>query len=148
MNHIIILDTEILQHINYIIGTMFFAFSGSYIQELLSIYRGSQKTIRLHKIIIGTIIGGLLYLVVQNKYFASLGITLTTVINVFSGSIGYEIFNRCSSIENMKKLANDINDIIRNIFGLDSMLKNKAKEEEEEENHSNKKRKKEMEKED
>lgn len=128
MEHLFILDTEVLQHINYVIGMMFFAFSGSYLQETLAIYRGSQKSTRLHKIIIGTIIGGLIYLVIQNKYFASLGLTLTTVINVFCGSIGYEIFNRCSSIKSISELADDLHKIISNFFGIDSLLKGKDKE--------------------
>ena len=128
LEHLFILDAQVLQHINYVIGTMFFAFSGSYLQETLAIYRGSQKATRLHKIIIGTVIGGLIYLVVQNKYFSNLSITFTTIINVFCGAVGYEIFNRCSSINSMSELANDIHKIIRNIFGIDSLLNSSTKE--------------------
>lgn len=142
--HLGILDTETLQHINFIMGTIFFAFSGSYIQEVIHVYHGRQRTVKMYKVIIGTVIGGLVYLVVQNNYFSSLGIIATTIINFIFGAVGYELFSRCSSIESLKKLANDINDIIRNITGIDIVLfhysnkRNKDKYDDDEDNHKKK----------
>lgn len=109
---------------------MFFAFSGSFLQESLAIYQGKQKSTRFHKMVIGTIIGGLIYLIIQNKYFSSLGTTFTTVINVFCGVIGYEIFNKCSSIRSMAELAEDLHKIVFKIFGIDTILKSNKKDKE------------------
>ena len=131
------LDTETLKEIHISLGCFFFAFTGSYLQELLNIYRGIQRSTRLHKIIIGTIIGTLLYMTIVYRYFRDLHITLLVIINVFCGSVGYEIFRKCSSIESMKEAARDVNDIFKNILGIDALLeykkgKDNAKDESEE----------------
>ena len=39
-------------------------------------------------------------------------------INVLTGALGYEMFNQCSSIDNIKKLSADINEIFRNLTGI------------------------------
>ena len=133
------LDTETLKEIHISLGCFFFAFTGGYLQELLNIYRGIQRSTRLHKIVIGTIIGSLLYMTIVYRYFRDLHITLLVIINVFCGSVGYEIFRKCSSIESMKEAARDVNEIFKNILGIDALLeykkgKDNSKDESEEKN--------------
>ena len=130
MNSLLVLDISLLSHINLIIGAFFFSFSGAYIQELLSIYRGVQKHPKLYKVIIGTAIGAMLYIYIFEKYIGNLGVATTTIINTFSGSVGYEIYNRCNTLEGIKKLATDINDIITSFLGIDSILKGKKEKSE------------------
>ena len=101
------LDTETLKTLYVIAGCLFFSFTGSYLQELLNIYRGIQRLTRLHKILIGTIIGTLFYMTIVYRYFKDSNITVLVIVNVFSGSIGYEIFRKCSSLDDFKGFAND-----------------------------------------
>ncbi len=54
--------------------------------------------------------------------------TVLVIVNVFSGSIGYEIFRKCSSLEDFKGFANDVHDIIKNLFGIDNVFKKDKKE--------------------
>ena len=42
--------------------------------------------------------------------------------------MGYEVFSKCSSIENIKQLARDIHDIIKSIVGIDDVLDDKKKD--------------------
>lgn len=119
---ILALDTDTLFQINRVIGCFFFAFTGAYIRELLLLYKSVQKETSLYKIIIGTIIGGLLFFIVQAKYLQGLDFISTVGVNMFSGSLGYEIFSKCSSVENIKQLASDVHDIIKSIIGIDDII--------------------------
>jgi len=113
-----IVDVESLKNINLLIGCFFFAFTGAYLQEVSNIYKGKQRVTKIHKVVIGTIIGMGIYLILAARYIRNVGITLSVTINVICGLLGYEIFNRCSSIDNLKKTASDIHDIISNLFGI------------------------------
>ena len=124
------LDTETLKTLYVIAGCLFFSFTGSYLQELLNIYRGIQRLTRLHKILIGTIIGTLFYMTIVYRYFKDSNITVLVIVNVFSGSIGYEIFRKCSSLDDFKGFANDVHDIIKNLFGIDNAFKSSSSKEE------------------
>ena len=126
-NLLLLLDTSTLIQLNATLGYFFFAFTGSYIQEILAVYRGTQKRTKMHKIIIGTIIGALLYFILKNRYLTDMDIISSAAINLFCGSLGYEIFSKCSSIENLKKLARDLHDIVANIFGIDEIFKGISK---------------------
>jgi len=57
--------------------------------------------------------------------------TVLVIVNVFSGSIGYEIFRKCSSLEDFKGFANDVHDIIKNLFGIDNVFNNDKKDKKE-----------------
>ena len=48
-------------------------------------------------------------------------------INVLTGALGYEMFNQCSSIDNIKKLSADINEIFRNLTGIARIFSNDDK---------------------
>ena len=87
-------------------------------------YKGNQRDATNYKIIIGTIVGGLLFIIIKDKYFISYDYMSTLIINIFAGTIGYELYNKCSSLEQMKNLAKDIHDIISNILDIDDFLKN------------------------
>ena len=119
------LDTNILIGVNSTISCFFFAFAGAFLQEVITIYKNLEYRINLHKILIGTMIGALLFLALKYYYFNDLGVIESSVINLFCGVIGFEIFLHCSSIDNLKDLANDIHQIIRNIFSLDDLLSKK-----------------------
>jgi hypothetical protein len=125
---IFILDADQLSQLNSIIGCFFFAFTGAYIRETVCMYTGVQKEASLHKIIIGTIIGGALFNGLRDKYFIDFSLISITIINIISGTVGYEVFSKCSSIENIKQLARDIHDIIKSIVGIDDVLDDKKKD--------------------
>ena len=91
-------------------------------------YTGVQKEASLHKIIIGTIIGGALFNGLRDKYFIDFSLISITIINIISGTVGYEVFSKCQSIENIKQLARDIHDIIKSIVGIDDVLDDKKKD--------------------
>lgn len=112
------LDTESLKNINLLIGCFFFAFTGSYLQEISNIYNGKQRVTKIHKVVIGTIIGMGFYLFISTYFFKHVGVTLSVALNVLSGLLGYEVFNRCSSIEGLKKTSKDINEIVQNLIGI------------------------------
>lgn len=116
------LDMESLKNINLLFGCFFFAFTGSYLQEVSNIYKGKQRVTRIHKVVIGTIIGMGLYLIISAKFLTNAGISLSVAINVLCGLLGYEIFNKCSSIDGMKQTAADINEIVGNLFGIKDYL--------------------------
>ncbi len=113
-----VLDTESLKNINLIIGCFFFSFTGSYIQEIANIYKGKQRSTKIHKVVIGTIIGMGFYLLLVSKFIRNVNISLSVTLNVISGLLGYELFNRTSSIENIKQTTSDINEIFRNLFNI------------------------------
>ena len=79
-------------------------------QEVSNIYKGKQRVTRIHKVVIGTIIGMGLYLIISAKFLTNAGISLSVAINVLCGLLGYEIFNKCSSIDGMKQTAADKRD--------------------------------------
>lgn len=64
------------------------------------------------------------------RYFKDSNITVLVIVNVFSGSIGYEIFRKCSSLDDFKGFANDVHDIIKNLFGIDNVFKSSSSKEE------------------
>ena len=55
------LDTNILIGVNSTISCFFFAFAGAFLQEVITIYKNLEYRINLHKILIGTMIGALLF---------------------------------------------------------------------------------------
>lgn len=113
-----ITDVESLKNLNLIIGCFFFAFTGSYMQEILNIYRGFQRATRIYKVVIGTIIGMGVYLMLSLYVLKRITVPVMIAINVLTGALGYEMFNQCSSIDNIKKLSADINEIFRNLTGI------------------------------
>lgn len=113
-----ITDVESLKNLNLIIGCFFFAFTGSYMQEILNIYRGFQRATRIYKVVIGTIIGMGVYLLLSLYVLKKITVPVMIAINVLTGALGYEMFNQCSSIDNIKKLSADINEIFRNLTGI------------------------------
>ena len=112
------MDVESLKNINLLIGCFFFAFTGSYLQEISNIYNGKQRVTKIHKVVVGTIFGMVIYLVLAARYIENIGITLSVAINVICGLLGYEIFHRCSTIEGIKKFTRDIRDIISNLLHI------------------------------
>ena len=116
------LDVESLKNLNLIVGCFFFAFTGSYMQEILNIYRGFQRATRIYKVVIGTIIGMGVYLLLSLHLLKNISIPVMIAINVLTGALGYEVFNQCSSIDNIKKLSADINEIFRNLTGIGDFL--------------------------
>lgn len=126
---VLTLDTKVLFHINLLIGCFFFSFTGSYIQELLAVYNGIQRTTKIHKLIVGTLIGGVLFFYLSDKYFKDLNVIVTTVANIACGAFGYEVFNRTSSLESLKKTSELIREIIGNLFAIDNLFRKKEKEE-------------------
>lgn len=122
LSFITALDTESLKNINLLIGCFFFAFTGSYLQEISNIYKGKQRVTKIHKVVIGTIIGMGFYLFISAYFFSHVGVTLSVALNVLSGLLGYEVFNRCSSVEGLKSTSKDINEIFQNLLGIKSIL--------------------------
>ena len=118
MSFLPITDVESLKNLNLIIGCFFFAFTGSYMQEILNIYRGFQRATRIYKVVIGTIIGMGVYLMLSLYVLKRITVPVMIAINVLTGALGYEMFNQCSSIDNIKKLSADINEIFRNLTGI------------------------------
>ena len=123
-----ITDVVSLKNLNLIIGCFFFAFTGSYMQEILNIYRGFQRSTRIHKVVIGTIIGMGVYLMLALYVLKNVTVPVMIAINVLTGALGYEIFNQCSSIDNIKKLSADINEIIRNLTGIAKIFSDDKKD--------------------
>ena len=123
-----ITDVESLKNLNLIIGCFFFAFTGSYMQEILNIYRGFQRSTRIHKVVIGTIIGMGVYLMLALYVLKNVTVPVMIAINVLTGALGYEMFNQCSSINNIKKLSADINEIIRNLTGIAKVFSDDKKD--------------------
>lgn len=111
-------DVESLKNVNLLIGCFFFAFTGSYLQEISNIYNGKQRVTKIHKVVVGTIFGMIIYLVLAARYIENIGVTLSVAINVICGLLGYEIFNRCSTIDGIKKLTQDISDIASNLLHI------------------------------
>lgn len=112
------LDVGSLKNINLLFGCFFFAFTGSYLQELSNIYNGKQRVTKIHKIVVGTIFGMIIYLVLAARYIENIGITLSVAINVICGLLGYEIFNRCSTINGIKTFTSDLRDIVSNLLHI------------------------------
>lgn len=140
------MDTELLLNINSTISCFFFAFAGAFLQEILTIYKNVEYKISLHKILIGTLIGAILFVFIHTRYFSALKPLESSALNVFCGTIGFEIFIHTSSIDNLKDLANDIHQIIKNFFNLDELLSSKkdqrSKSDDDKDSESEKKDKK------
>ena len=115
-------NVETLKNLNLLIGCFFFAFTGAYLHELNKIYSGKQRATKIHKIVIGTIIGMGLYLVMTYKFIHDLNISIAVALNVVCGLLGYEIFNRCSSIEGLKDTSKDVGDIVKNLSIIGSAI--------------------------
>ena len=115
-------DVDTLKNLNLIIGCFFFAFTGAYLQELSNIYNGKQRGTKIHKVVIGTIVGMGIYLLLVYKFIHDLNITISVALNVISGLLGYEVFNRCSTIDGLKRTSSDIGEIVKNLSIIGSYI--------------------------
>lgn len=103
-------------------GCFFFALTGSYLRELNNIYRGEQRGTKIHKVVIGTIVGMGLYLIFMYKFIHGLNITISVALNVVCGLLGYELFTKLGSIDDIKKLSSDVAEIVKNLSIIGSFL--------------------------
>ena len=122
LNFIPEVDMETLKNINLLIGCFFFAFTGAYLRELNNIYAGRQRDTKIHKVVIGTIVGMGIYLILVYKFIHDLNIIISVALNVICGLLGYEIFNRCSTIDGLKKTSSDVGEIVKNLSVIGSYI--------------------------
>ena len=115
-------DVESLKNLNLLLGCSFFAFTGAFLQEIITIYKGHQRSIKIHKIIIGTIIGLILFMLILGRYVEHINISFGIFANVICGLFGYELFSRSSSLDRLKNTTKDIHDIITNLTGIDDLI--------------------------
>lgn len=119
----LLLDVNILNDINQYLSFFFFSFAGAFLQEIQAVYHGNQKRTKTYKTVIGGLIGTLIYFIIRELYFQDIHLVPSIILDVFSGSIAYEIYDKTTSIESFKQLAKDINEIVRTILGLDRYIK-------------------------
>ena len=116
------MDTESLKNLNLLFGCFFFAFTGAFLQEIITIYKGNQRSIKVHKMIIGTIIGMILFMLILGRYLNDMNIAFSVFANVICGLFGYELFTRSTSLERLKNTTKDIHEIITNLTGIDDLI--------------------------
>ena len=116
------MDMESLKNLNLLFGCFFFAFTGSFLQEVINIYKGKQRSTKIHKMIIGTIIGMIIFLLILGRYLNELNVAFSVFANVICGLFGYELFTRSTSLERLKNTTKDIHEIITNLTGIDDLI--------------------------
>ena len=116
------MDMDSLKNLNLLFGCFFFAFTGAFLQEIITIYKGNQRSIKVHKMIIGTIIGMILFMLILGRYLNDMNIAFSVFANVICGLFGYEMFTRSTSLERLKNTTKDIHEIITNLTGIDDLI--------------------------